>query len=173
MDRDCPANGNAVTEETAPHLHVVPEPPATQCIGDFNRKQPQTLTDLYAGGVNSGRNAAPDVHSVAQNAEAHAHAAAAANGVIPPLSQPSKQGRKHMGMQAPSSPPSAALLLPHAPALAPPVWYPPHPTPGAQLTTPLAHFTWYPGSASAPYPPEVYMQNPYWPGYFRPPQSHP
>ncbi len=56
-----------------------PEPTATQRIGNLNRKQPK-IADPYSGGVNSGRDAAPDARSVAQNTEARAHAAGAVNG---------------------------------------------------------------------------------------------
>ena len=153
-----------------------PEPPTTQHIGGLNCKQPWKLTDPYASGMNSGRDAAPDMQSVAQNTEACVHTAAAANSVVPPLSQPSKRSRKHTGTPAPSHFPPAALLPLYLPALAPPAWYPPCPAPGVQLATPLAHFAWYLVSAPAPSPPGVYAQNlytSYWPSYFHPPQSHP
>src|SRR6266571_4710695 len=84
-----------------------PEPMVTECIGDLNRKQPcMRITDPYSGGVNSGRCAAPDTQSAAQNAGAHACAAAAANGVEPALSQPQKNSHKCVGTPAPSVPPS-------------------------------------------------------------------
>ena len=151
------------------------EHPAMQCIGGLNRKQLQKLTDPYTGDVNSGRDAAPNAQSVAQHTKAHAHAASAANGVVPPLSQPSKQGHTCMGTPAPSNFLSPTLLPLYPSALAPPAWYPPCPVPGAQLAMPLAHFTWYPVSAPVPYPPGVYTQNPYtsyWPG-ISDPQPHP
>ena len=49
-----------------------PEPPAMQCIGDLNRKQPRMLTDLYTGGVNSGRTLHP-THVLLLRTPKHMH----------------------------------------------------------------------------------------------------
>ena len=50
---------------------------ATNQIGQLNRKQPRVKnTHPYSGGLRSGRDAAPDAQTTAQNAEAHAHTAA-------------------------------------------------------------------------------------------------
>ena len=113
---------------------------ATECIGDLNHKQPHVrIMDPYSSGVNSGRRAAPDAQSAAQNTEAHARAAAAANGMEPTLSQPWKNGCKRVGTPAPSVPPSPSplqLYLPSLvappPALVPFAWYTAHATPSAQ-----------------------------------------
>jgi hypothetical protein len=108
-----------------------PAPPkstAAERIGDCHRKQPRLQdTDPYSGRVNSGRNAAPNARSAAQNAEARAHAAAE-----PSVSQPHKRACKCVGTLAPS-PPSLQSQLPSS---APP-------PPG------LAHHAWY--AAAQPY----------------------
>src|SRR6266702_3656854 len=117
-----------------------PEPTATERIGDLNRKQPRVrITDPYSGRVNSGRRAAPDAQSAAQNTGACACTAAAANGAEPALSQPWKNGHKRVGTPAPSvplSPSPLQLYLPSSaappPALAPLAWYTAYATPSAQ-----------------------------------------
>ncbi|KAH8990456.1 hypothetical protein EDB86DRAFT_2939537 [Lactarius hatsudake] len=177
-----------------------PEPAATERIGDLNRKQARVkMTDPYSGGVNSGRHAAPDAQSVAQNARARARAAVVANGAEPALPQP----------------PSSAAP---SPALAPLAWYTAHAAPGAQATVPMLNayapaaspnapgisppqsfqyhtragtlapsapppssspLAWYP--APPTYPPGMYTQSPYqvpyptyWPyGHFHTPQPRP
>ncbi|KAH9017742.1 hypothetical protein EDB83DRAFT_2528519 [Lactarius deliciosus] len=95
-----------------------PEPPAAERIGDLNRKRLRIkFLDPYSGGVRSGRDAAPDAQSTAQNAEAHA---AVANGVPTPLTQPSKRGRKRAGIPALSQPSSAP---PPPASTAPVAWH--------------------------------------------------
>ena len=65
-----------------------PEPPATVQIGNLNCKQARIkFTDPYRGGVSSGRAAAPDTWSAAQNAETRTRAAAAAIA-LPPTAGP-------------------------------------------------------------------------------------
>ena len=65
-----------------------PEPPATARIGNLNRKQARIkFTDLYSGGVSSGRAAAPDAWSAAQNAETCMGVAVAAIA-LPPTAGP-------------------------------------------------------------------------------------
>ncbi|KAF8256634.1 hypothetical protein EI94DRAFT_1710703 [Lactarius quietus] len=107
-----------------------------QCIRDLNRMQPHLQdTDPYSGGVTSGRSAAPDAQSVAQNTEAHTRATATADGAEPTLSQLHKCGRKHTGTPAlsvPQSPSPLQLQLPSSaplpPCPAPHVWYAAPPT---------------------------------------------
>ena len=138
-----------------------PEPPAAQCIGNFNRKKPRLqVTDPYSGGVNSGRNAAPDAQSAAQNAAARARTTAAANGTQPTPSQARKRGRKRVGSPAPSVPPSPSQ----------PRSYTPHPALPSSTQLP-----WYPMPA---YTPGMYAQTPYYPywgygpyGHFPPPSQ--
>ncbi|KAH9048704.1 hypothetical protein EDB84DRAFT_1556688 [Lactarius hengduanensis] len=175
-----------------------PEPAATERIGDLNRKQARVkITDPYSGGVNSGRHAAPDAQSVAQNARACARAAVVANGVEPALPQPQQHNRERVGTSAPaipqssplqSYPPSSAAPLP---ALAPLAWYTTRAAPGAQATVPMHNayapsapppssspLAWYPTPST--YPP-MYTQSPYqvpyptyWPyGHFHTPQPRP
>ena len=122
-----------------------PEPTATLRIGNLNRKQPR-LTDPYSGGVNSGRNAAPDTQSVTKNAEARA--AAAANSAEPGPSQPRKRARTdHTRAGAPAPPPSSAHLAWYPmPAHPPAPAYPSAPAP------PSAPYLSAPAYPSAPYP---------------------
>ncbi|KAH9018406.1 hypothetical protein EDB84DRAFT_1566444 [Lactarius hengduanensis] len=121
-----------------------PEPAATERIGDLNRKQARMkITDPYSGGVNSGRHAAPDARSVAQNAGARACAAVVANGAEPALSQPQQHGRERVGTSAPAIPQSSPLQsyppssAAPSPALAPLAWYTARAAPGAQATVPM------------------------------------
>ena len=109
-----------------------PEPSATACIGPFNRKQAQVkLTDPYSGGVSSGRAAAPDARSAAQNAQARARTAPTAGTVVPPTPAPSTPRFTWYppGVQAPAPIPmpagsSSNCLPPSVPIPAP---YPPAP----------------------------------------------
>ncbi len=118
-----------------PTIASSPEPPATERIGGLNRKKPRVkITDPYSGGLSSGRDAAPDARTAAQNAEARTRAAAANGGL--PLSQPPKRGRKRTGTLALSAPPPSA----------PVAWYTVHALPGTQ---PAAHNAGAPTSSAA------------------------
>ena len=80
-----------------------PEPPATARIGNLNRKQARIkFTDLYSGGVSSGRAAAPDAWSAAQNAETCMGVAVAAIA-LPPTAGPA--------IPAPPPPPTPYAYL--------------------------------------------------------------
>jgi hypothetical protein len=150
-----------------------PEPPATARIGDLNRKQARVkFTDPYSGGVSSGRNAAPDARTAAQNTEARALATAAANGADPPPSQPPKRGRRRAGVPAPPTsqyPPSSAH--PQS-ALAPSAW---HTVAGASSAPPPPSGppAWYPVPAAYAHTPYHSAYPLYWPyGYFPPSQPY-
>ena len=92
--------------------------PATKQIGNLNRKQPCVRnTDSYSGSLWSGKDAAPDAQTAAQNANARAHTAAVES--LP--TQPAKQHCKHTS-SPPPPPPLAPLLGPSTPL----AWYPPH-----------------------------------------------
>ena len=94
-----------------------PEAPATARIGNLNRKRARVkYTDPYSGGVSSGRAAAPDARSAAQNAETRTRAAAAAIA-LPPTAGPA--------IPAPF-PPTAGPAIP-APCPLPSYAYPPWP----------------------------------------------
>src|SRR6266702_462025 len=109
---------------------------ATECIGDLNHKQPHVrIMDPYSSGVNSGRRAAPDAQSAAQNTEAHARAAAAANGMEPTLSQPWKNGCKRVCTPAPSAPPPSSGHL---------AWYPIPTTYPPDMYSPTMYTAQYP-----------------------------
>ncbi|KAH9166190.1 hypothetical protein EDB89DRAFT_1910845 [Lactarius sanguifluus] len=99
-----------------------PTAPATEQIGKLNRKQAcMKNTDPYSSGLQSGKDAALDAQTAAQNADTRAHAS-----VGEPLpSQPSKRCCKRTS--TPPPPPSSA------------------PAPG-----PLAPFAWYPTYAAYP-----------------------
>ncbi|KAH8979455.1 hypothetical protein EDB86DRAFT_2835890 [Lactarius hatsudake] len=113
-----------------------PEPSATTCIGDLNHKRLRVkITDLYSGGVSSGRSAAPDVQTAAQNAEMRARTAVTAN----PLSQPPQPPKHGSKCAAPSTPPPAGntpsqplelshmhagTSSAHPPPSVPTTWYP-------------------------------------------------
>ena len=97
---------------------------ATQRIGELNRKRPRLQdSNPYSGGMNSGRHAAPDALSAAQNAKARDRATL---GAGPVLSHTRKRGRKHAGTPAPTAPPPPTPLqppwLPH-PGLPYHAWY--------------------------------------------------
>ncbi|KAH9163394.1 hypothetical protein EDB89DRAFT_1912718 [Lactarius sanguifluus] len=98
------------------HTDSSPTAPATERIGKLNRKQPRVKnTDPYSGGLRSGKDAAPDAQTAAQNADARARAS-----VGEPLpSQPSKRRRKRAS--TPPPPPSSA---PAPGPSAPFAWYP-------------------------------------------------
>ena len=84
------------------------EPLATQRIRELNCKRPRLQDkDPYSSGMNSGRHAAPDVQSVAQNAEARERATL---GMGPALSQTCKRGCKCASTPALAIPPSPTPL---------------------------------------------------------------
>jgi len=128
-----------------------PTVPATERIGILNRKQPRVKnTDPYSGGLWSGKDAALDAQTAAQNVNARARAAATKE---PAPSQPTKQRHKRAG--TPPPPPSSV------------------PVPGSS-----APLTWY--LTHAAYPFGAYSQVPYhatypvyWPyGHFSPFQPY-
>ena len=110
------------------------------------------------------------MQTAAQNTEAHTLVAATANGMAPPLTQPSKHGHKHVGIPAQSAPlPSSA---PPPSASAPIAWYTAHALPGMQATVhnaaapalsaatnlPLQTLEWHhvhTDTLSAPWPPST------------------
>ncbi|KAH9066493.1 hypothetical protein EDB87DRAFT_1679262 [Lactarius vividus] len=98
----------------------------------------------YSGGIRSGKNAAPDVRTAAQNADARPHITSMTDGAEVPPSQPTKRRRKRAS--TPPPPPSSA------------------PVPG-----PSAQFTWYPNAAysQVPYHVTYPMYLPY--SHFPPP----
>ncbi|KAH9012544.1 hypothetical protein EDB84DRAFT_1680663 [Lactarius hengduanensis] len=105
-----------------------PAPPAAERIGMLNRKQPRVKnTDPYSGGLRSGKNAAPDARTAAQNADARARVASTTDGAEAPPSQSTKRRRKRAS--TPPPPPSSA------------------PVPG-----PSAQFAWYPNAAYSQVP---------------------
>jgi hypothetical protein len=127
-------------KKPCPAATSLPEPSATQHIRELNRKKACVkITDPYSSRVSSGRDAAPDAQTTAQNLEVRA---AAANGMV--LPQPRKRGRKRVG---------ASALSAHPPSSAPPSSAPP------SLPTPA----WYPNPAA--YHPGMYTHTPYlyWP----------
>ena len=139
-----------------PTTTTSPKPPATELIGALNRKKTRVkITDPYSGGVSSGRKAAPDARTAAQNTEARARAAAL------PLSQPLKCSRKREGIPAQSAPPPSSTPAPSAFASsAPPTpaaWYAPTTyTPGMYPYTPTYPVYWPYGhfpTSLPPYPP--------------------
>jgi hypothetical protein len=162
------------------------EPSATQRIGELNRKCPRLQDkDPYSGGMNSGRHAAPDAQSTAQNVEARERAAL---GAGPVLSQARKRGRKCAGTPALALPPSPSPLQswppPHSPYH---TWYTQPATFNAAASTPgptyegtstavatppaPAHAAWYPAPAAAAYPLGGGGYTAHWPyGQFYPPQ---
>ncbi|KAH9164648.1 hypothetical protein EDB89DRAFT_2077796 [Lactarius sanguifluus] len=98
-----------------------PEPPATERIRGLNRKKPCVkIMDPYGGGLSSGQDTPPDARSATQNTEARTRAAAAANNVNHPPSQPLKRGPQYVGVPALSVPTSSVPLPPPAPHM----WYP-------------------------------------------------
>ena len=110
-------------------------PPATELIGELNRKKLRIkLTDPYSGGVSSGKRAEPDARSAAQNTEARAHEAAAASGASLP-SQP-KRGRKRAVIPSPSfvplPPPTSIPSMPPHLAIPSAPWYTVHASPTTQ-----------------------------------------
>jgi hypothetical protein len=133
-----------------PATTTSPKPPATELIGALNRKKTRVkITDPYSGRISSGRKAAPDAQTAAQNTEARARAAAL------PLSQPPKRSRKREGVPAQFAPPPSSTPPPSAFASTSAL-----PT----LSTPAA---WY---APTTYAPGMYPYNPmYLPyGHFPP-----
>ena len=117
----------AKRKRRSPPTGSSPEPPpsARELIGPLNRKKLRVkLTDPYSGGVSSGKRAAPDAQTAAQNAEARAHAAAAPSLS---LSQPLKRGRKRAVVSTSQPPPPPAPL----PSLPPPHAFPPSSAPPA------------------------------------------
>ena len=159
-----------------PTSPVPPESTAAERISNCNRKQPQLQdTDPYSGGVTSGRNAAPDARSAAQNAEARTRAA-----VEPSLSQPRKCACKRVGTPEPAPPslqPPTPAFAASPPGLAHHAWYAPaQPTAYATTSTPVPSQLLHPPLFAYPYPtPAAYpsgMYNPtYWPYHFQPPRS--
>lgn len=110
-------------------------PPATELIGELNRKKLRIkLTDPYSGGVSSWKCAEPDARSAAQNTEARAHEAAAASGASLP-SQP-KRGRKRAVIPSPSfvplPPPTSIPSMPPHLAIPSAPWYTVHASPTTQ-----------------------------------------
>ncbi|KAH9020704.1 hypothetical protein EDB84DRAFT_1565607 [Lactarius hengduanensis] len=96
-----------------------PGPPAAERIGMLNRKQPRVKnTDPYSGGLRSGKNAAPDARTAAQNEDAHARVATTTDGAEAPPSQPTKRRRKRASTPPPPPPSSAPVPGPSA------HWYP-------------------------------------------------
>ncbi|KAI9447272.1 hypothetical protein BJY52DRAFT_1228325 [Lactarius psammicola] len=139
--------GKAAKEKTSPRRCTIPG----------------TLSDR-TGGLSSGRDAAPDAQSAAQNVDARTRATAATIGVGPPSSQPPKRGRKRAGIPAPSAPPCS---------LPPPPSHVHVGTASAPLPPPTP--AWYPIPTA--YPPGMYAHAPYhtaypsyWPySYYLPP----
>ena len=114
--------------------------------------------DPYSGGLWSGKDATPDVRTVAQNAEARARTATASD-VGPP---PPKRRRKRA--ESPPPPPSSAPLpaafAPRASAstaYASLAWYPTHPTyhTGTYSYAPFPVFWPPPGTTPYPYYPNT------------------
>ena len=114
--------------------------------------------DPYSGGLWSGKDAAPDAQTVAQNAEARARAATASD-VGPP---PPKRRRKRA--ESPPPPPSSAPLpaafAPRASAStasASLAWDPTHPTyhTGTYSYAPFPVFWPPPGTTPYPYYPNT------------------
>ena len=107
-----------------------PAAPATKWIGKLNRKQASLKNpNLYSSGLWSGKDAASDAQTTAQNADARARAATASD-VGPP---PPKQQRKHTESPPPlpSSVPPPTAFAPRTSAPTPSAslaWYPTHPT---------------------------------------------
>ena len=122
-----------------------PPPPATELIGALNRKNKRLkITDPYSGGLSSGRNAAPDARTAAQNTEART----AANGS---LSQPPKRGRDRAGISP---------LSTHTSYLAPPLVFstPAYPvptthTPGTYAYAPYVYWPYGQYTSLPRYPP--------------------
>ncbi len=139
-------------KRTHPATTSSPGPPATERIGDLNRKKLHVkITDPYSGRLSSGRDAAPDARNAAQNAETRTRVTAAANGAGLPPSQPPKRGCKHAGIPALSAPPPSSAPSPsHVHAG----------TPSAPLPPPPA---WYPVPTA--YPPGMYTHAPYYSAY--------
>ncbi|KAH8980043.1 hypothetical protein EDB86DRAFT_2833551 [Lactarius hatsudake] len=105
-----------------------PSAPAAERIGKLNRKQPRVKnTDPYSGGLRSGKDAAPDARTAAQNADARARVAGMTDGAEAPPSQPTKRRRKR------------ASTPPPLPSSAP-------------VPAPSAQFAWYPNVAYSQVP---------------------
>jgi hypothetical protein len=140
------------TSQGQKRSRATPKPPSSARIGDLNRKQARVkITDPYSGGVRSGRAAAPDARSAAQNTEARAHTAPTASTPTPAPSTPMFTWYPP-GVQAPAPIPMPAgpSSNPLPPSVPIPTPYPP--TPGMYVHTPY------------------HSGYPYWPyTYFPPP----
>ena len=156
------------------------KPSATQRIGDLNRKRPRLQdTDPYSGGMNSGRHAASDAQSAAQNAEARERATL---GVGPVPSHTRKRGRKRADPPALAVPPSPTPLQApwpyHAWFTQPATFSGAASTPGPSASAPSPSFegtpapangAWYLAPGATAYPLGGYPAH--WPyAQFYPPQ---
>ena len=119
-----------------------PTAPATEQIGPLNWKQPRVKnTDSYSSGLRSGKDAAPDAQTAAQNTEARTRDAVGAGPA------PARWRCKRAGTPLPPSS-SAPQLSTSAPfafapvASAPFAWYPTQPAyhAGAFPYTPVPVF---------------------------------
>ena len=160
-------------------------PPATELIGELNRKKLRVkLTDPYSGGVSSGKRAEPDARSAAKNAEVRTHQAAVASGASIPIPSQTKRGRKRVVVpQAlpptapPFTPPSSAPLPPSLPPFPtpdfPPIpWYTIHafphglPAPAPPATAAMDSTLHAHTSTSTAPPPPAYPAHPGYYGYW-------
>ncbi|KAH9170359.1 hypothetical protein EDB89DRAFT_2072039 [Lactarius sanguifluus] len=97
-----------------------PGAPAAERIGKLNRKQPRVKnTNPYSGGLQSGKDAAPDARTAAQNADARARVATTTDAAEVPPSQHTKRRRKRA-----STPPPPPSSTPVPGPSAPLAWYP-------------------------------------------------
>ena len=131
--------------------NTLPTVPASQLIGNLNRKQACVKNpDPYSGGLWSGKDANPDAQAAAQNADARA-CVATASDVGPP---PPKWRHK-----CAESPPPLPFSAPPPAAFAPRV----------SIPTPSASLAWYPNHPA--YHPSTYSYTPF--PVFWPPQAPP
>ena len=151
MNRDCRQMRAKQPKQSWP-TNTSPAAPATEQIGKLNRKQARMKNpNLYSSGLQSGKDAAPDTQTAAQNTDAHA-CTATASDVGPP---PPKWWCKHA-----ESPPPLPSLAPLPAAFAP----------RTSAPTPSASLAWYPTHPA--YHTGTYSYAPF-PVFWPPPRHHP